>query len=109
MSFWHWGDQGDSKAYIVALDRTKLGIVVFTNSANGLSIMPEIIAEVVNGEQPGLEWLDYERYNSPRRGILQRDSLTRGGKPCANSAKRDAARPLQVSTKISGTALAMTC
>ncbi len=91
LSFWHWGDQGDSKAYVVALDRAKLGIVVFTNSANGLSIMPEIIAEVVSGEQPGLEWLDYESYNSPRRSLLN-EILAHGAETALREfhAKRDA-------------------
>ena len=26
---WHWGDEGDSEAYIVAFDRTKLRILCF--------------------------------------------------------------------------------
>lgn len=70
LSFWHWADQVNSKAYVVALDGPKRGIVVLTNSANGLSIMHEIVGEAKSGEQPGLEWLDYERYNSPRRTLL---------------------------------------
>jgi CubicO group peptidase (beta-lactamase class C family) len=77
LSFWHWGDQGDSKAFIVAFDRAKLGVVVFTNSANGLSIMREILADAVGGAQPAMEWLDYERYDSPRR-ILLNDILAHG-------------------------------
>ena len=77
LSFWHWGDQGDSKAYIVAFDRAKLGVVVFTNSANGLSIMREIVTDAVGGNQPAMEWLDYERFNSPRRSLLY-DILAHG-------------------------------
>ncbi len=77
LSFWHWGDQGDSKAYIVAFDRTKNGVVVLTNSANGLSIMREIVADAVGGAQPGMDWLDYERYDSPRRSLFH-EILARG-------------------------------
>src|SRR5262249_62162734 len=31
-ALWHWGDNGDSKAYVVAFTRQKLGVVVFTSS-----------------------------------------------------------------------------
>src|ERR1044072_6244620 len=46
-SFWHWGDNGDSKAYIVAYDQQKLGLVVFANSTNGLSIVKEIVEAAI--------------------------------------------------------------
>ncbi len=55
LSFWHWGDNGDNKAYVVAFDKEKTGVVVFANSMNGLSIAPEIVAEALGGEQPALE------------------------------------------------------
>ncbi|MEK6299569.1 MAG: serine hydrolase [Acidobacteriota bacterium] len=71
LSFWHWGDNGDTKAYVVVLEKQKLGVVVFTDGANGLSIMPEIIAEAVGGQQPALAWLKYESYNSPARLLLK--------------------------------------
>lgn len=29
LSFWHWGDNGDGKAYLVAFDQPKLGVVFF--------------------------------------------------------------------------------
>jgi CubicO group peptidase (beta-lactamase class C family) len=69
LSFWHWGDNGDSKAYIVAFDKQKLGVVFFANSANGLSIAREIVAETVGGAQPALSWLNYESYKSPSRTL----------------------------------------
>ena len=91
LSFWHWGDQVDSKAYIVACDRAKLGVVVLTNSANGLSIMHEIVDRAVGGAQPGMDWLDYERYNSPRRTLLN-EILAHGADDALREfrAKRDA-------------------
>ncbi|HEY9049878.1 MAG TPA: serine hydrolase [Ohtaekwangia sp.] len=69
--FWHWGDQGDSKAFMNARLDQKNGIVYFTNSANGLSIAKEILDEAVGGTHPSLVWLDYERYNSPGRLLLK--------------------------------------
>lgn len=63
-SFWHWGDNGNNKAYVVAFEKQKMGVVVFTNSANGLSIIREIIDQAVGGFQPALDWLNYKSYKS---------------------------------------------
>lgn len=81
-SFWHWGDNGNMKSYVVASDRTKAGIVIFANSANGLSIADEIVAQAGAGKQPSLKWLDYEPYDSPARTLL-RDVLAGGDKAIA--------------------------
>jgi CubicO group peptidase (beta-lactamase class C family) len=70
-SFWHWGDNGNTKAYVVAFQRQRVGVVVFTNSANGLSIVPEIVAEAVGGDQPAFSWLKYESYKSPGKRLLK--------------------------------------
>jgi CubicO group peptidase (beta-lactamase class C family) len=77
LSFWHWGDNGDSKCYIVAFEKQKVGIAIFANSANGLSIVPEIVAAAVGGRQPALAWLRYESYKAPTRKLLK-GIVTRG-------------------------------
>jgi CubicO group peptidase (beta-lactamase class C family) len=84
ISFWHWGDNGDSKAYVVAFERTKSGLVVFTNSANGLSIMTELLSASLGGLHPALSWLKYESYKSPSR-LLLKNIVDQG----AESALRD--------------------
>ena len=71
VSFWHWGDNGDSKAYTVIFERQKMGIVIFANSVTGLSIAPEIVDLAVGGDQPALAWLKYETYKSPGRVLLK--------------------------------------
>ena len=76
-SFWHWGDNGDSKAYVVAFNKQQTGVVVFTNSANGLSIIREIISGSVGGFHPALALLNYESYTSPGR-ILFKSILAKG-------------------------------
>lgn len=63
-AFWHWGDNGDMKAYVVADDIRKTAVVVFANSANGLSIVPEIVEAVLGTPQPALEWLGYPSYKT---------------------------------------------
>jgi CubicO group peptidase (beta-lactamase class C family) len=71
LSFWHWGDNGNSKAYVVAFARQRMGIVFFANSSNGLSIAREIVADAVGGEQPAFAWLNYDSYKSPRATLLK--------------------------------------
>jgi CubicO group peptidase (beta-lactamase class C family) len=77
VSFWHWGDNGDSKAYIVTFEKQKLGVVFFANSVTGLSIAHEIVDLAVGGEQPALAWLKYESYKSPG-GVLLKNILAKG-------------------------------
>lgn len=78
--FWHWGDNnGDVHCYVTASRATRSGVVVFTNSGNGHSIIPDLVAEVMGPDQPATRWLRYERYDSPARQ-LYRDILA-GGVP----------------------------
>jgi CubicO group peptidase (beta-lactamase class C family) len=71
VSFWHWGDNGDAKAYFVAYPRQKLGFVMFANASNGLSFLPELVEETIGGQQPAIAWIKYESYKSPRRMLLK--------------------------------------
>ncbi|HSB12376.1 MAG TPA: serine hydrolase [Blastocatellia bacterium] len=84
ISFWHWGDNGDAKAFFVAYERQKFGVVFFANAANGLSFIRELIDESIGGRQPALAWINYESYRSPGR-TLQKSILANG----AESALRD--------------------
>lgn len=72
VSFWHWGDNGNSKAYVVANAKQKLGAVIFANSATGLSIVREILDVAVGGAQPAFDWLKYESYRSPARTLYKK-------------------------------------
>lgn len=71
LAFWHWGDNGNTKAFVVAYDKQKLGVVIFTNGAGGLSIVPEIVNEAIGGQQPALAWLKYESYKSPAKTLFR--------------------------------------
>jgi tetratricopeptide (TPR) repeat protein len=79
-AFWHWGDNGDAMAYVMALDKQKTGMVMFANSSSGLSVIRELVADVLGGEHPALSWINYERYNSPARlmfkAIVKSDAET---------------------------------
>ncbi len=71
MAFWHWGDNGDTKAFVMAFEEEKTGLVMFANSSNGLSILYEIVSAAFGGEHPVLAWIRIERYDSPARLMLQ--------------------------------------
>jgi CubicO group peptidase (beta-lactamase class C family) len=77
-AFWHWGDNGTFKCFVVAFGRQKTGIVAFTNSTTGLGIIPEIVTAAIGGTHPAFAWLNYEAYNSPRRRLqkaIERDGF----------------------------------
>lgn len=62
---WHWGDQGDSKALFVGNINTKDAIIYFTNSANGLSIAPDIISIVYGDKNHDiLKYIAYGKFDT---------------------------------------------
>jgi CubicO group peptidase (beta-lactamase class C family) len=64
--FWQWGDYGTFRNYIVGYKKQKIAVVYLTNSFNGLSIAQDIIAHAIGGGQDlGIAYLNYERYDSP--------------------------------------------
>ena len=64
-TFWHWGDNGAFKAFMIAYPEQKSGLVIFANSENGLSIHTEIVGETLGGWHPAFTWVKYDDYNSP--------------------------------------------
>ncbi|HYC89545.1 MAG TPA: serine hydrolase [Thermoanaerobaculia bacterium] len=70
-AFWHWGENNGEVQNFAIGDRKGDGVVVFTNSGNGFSIMPEVIAAVLPGEYPAFAWMGYERYDSPAKTVFR--------------------------------------
>jgi CubicO group peptidase (beta-lactamase class C family) len=75
--FWHWGDNGDSKAYVTAFLPGKNAVVYFADGSNGLSFTKEILDDAIGGDHPALAHLDYDRYNSISRTFLK-SALAKG-------------------------------
>jgi tetratricopeptide (TPR) repeat protein len=65
--FWHWGDNGDLRAYTVTYKNTREGYVYFSNSNNGLAVAEAVTALILDDHQYALDWLDYEKYDDPER------------------------------------------
>lgn len=62
---WHWGDNPNYKAFVSVDLHHRRAVVVFTNSQNGLSIAPKIVADAIGGEHPVFQWHHYDPYDSP--------------------------------------------
>jgi CubicO group peptidase (beta-lactamase class C family) len=78
--FWHWGDNGDSKAYVTAFLPGKNAMVYFADGSNGLSFTKEILDDAIGGDHPALAHLNYDRYNSPSRTLLK-SAIAKGAVP----------------------------
>ena len=77
-SFWHWGDNdGDTNTFVMASPQERSGVVIFTDSGNGHSIIPFILEPLSGGKQPATAWMKYEPYNSPAKSLL-RSIMTEG-------------------------------
>jgi CubicO group peptidase (beta-lactamase class C family) len=92
-SFWHWGDNGNNKAFIVAFEKEKAGIVVLTNSANGLTILKEILPDGLGGKYPAVAWINTGRFDSPARILIKALINESAEKAIADYRKRREAAP----------------
>ena len=79
-SFWHWGDNDEFKAYAVAYEKERIGIVYFANSVNGLSIPGELVGAALGGSQPAIDRFLVDNYDfiGSRRFDLVREYLAGG-------------------------------
>ena len=64
---WHWGDNGQFRAFVVANRDKDRGVVYFSNSTHGLSIVNEVLALFDLDATPATKWLDYWNYDDPQR------------------------------------------
>lgn len=69
---WHWGDQGDCKAFFEADTKARQAIVYFTNSANGLSIAPDLMQIVFGEVQPGIaKFVSYGKFEQAAADLVK--------------------------------------
>ncbi|UDL89077.1 beta-lactamase family protein [Mesorhizobium sp. PAMC28654] len=58
-TFFHWGDNDRFKAFVTGSLRDRSAVVVFTNGFNGMAIMPDILNQLMPGDHPAFQWLEY--------------------------------------------------
>jgi CubicO group peptidase (beta-lactamase class C family) len=63
--FWHWGDNGDLRAYTVSYPEEKAGLVFFANSENLFLVAESLISLVLDDPQHSFNWLTYKRHGDP--------------------------------------------
>jgi len=56
--FWHWGDNGDLRAYTVFYRQKKEGLVFFANSSNLFTVAEDSIALILDERQYSLSWMN---------------------------------------------------
>ena len=66
-AFWHWGDNGNTQAFMMGRPGTKDGIVILGNSANLLPVVDKIISTAFEKEAPALAWLKIVPYDRAER------------------------------------------
>jgi CubicO group peptidase (beta-lactamase class C family) len=60
-TFFHWGDNGRFKTFAIGSVAKRSVLVVFTNGANGMVIIPDIVHRLMPGQRPAFRWLNYPR------------------------------------------------
>jgi CubicO group peptidase (beta-lactamase class C family) len=64
-TFFHWGDAGRFKSFAVGSVARRSGVVVLANGANGMALMPALVAKLQPGAHPAFTWLNYPRQPPP--------------------------------------------
>ncbi len=63
--FWHWGDNGELRAFTVSYRERKEGLAFFANSENLFLIAEPLISLVLDDPQHAFNWLNYKRHSDP--------------------------------------------
>jgi CubicO group peptidase (beta-lactamase class C family) len=56
-SIWHWGNNGNYRAFTIGYPADGHGIVIMTNGKNGQKVINHILYETIGGDYPALDWL----------------------------------------------------
>jgi CubicO group peptidase (beta-lactamase class C family) len=67
VALWHWGHNGGYRAFVLGYPANQSGLVMFTNSDNGMLLLADLVEAVAGADHPSVAWLDYESWDAPAR------------------------------------------
>jgi CubicO group peptidase (beta-lactamase class C family) len=73
--FWHVGDTGGFKCFVIASRAKREGMVVFTNSLEGFSIVDPLVTMVLNEHHPLMDWGGFKKVRYDNPGIVAKREL----------------------------------
>ena len=56
-ALWHWGDNGNFKAFVWADVRKGTAVILMVNSRNADKVWGDVLTEIVGGSFPSLDWM----------------------------------------------------
>ena len=73
-AFFHYGDDGAAKSFVIGSAEQDRAIVYFANSYYGMAIAGEIAGRLLPGDSPAVDWLGYASWDAPER-LARRNAL----------------------------------
>ncbi len=71
-AFWHWGDNGTFRCFVMGYPDSGKALVYFTNSNLGLRIVPAVTGRFFGEKEcPAWKWMGYEREDTPGQVLLK--------------------------------------
>ncbi len=67
VALWHWGHNGGYRAFVLGYPADGSGLVMFSNSDNGMLLLADLLEAVAEGVHPSVAWLDYQSWDAPAR------------------------------------------
>lgn len=85
-TIWHWGDTQDMHAFVLAVPARQQALVVMTNGENGMTLIPQLSAQVLGRPHSAYEWLRVGPTSTPVRRLHL--ALVRRGSDAMNDYVR---------------------
>lgn len=91
-TIWHWGDNHDMHAFVLAVPARQQALVVLTNGENGITLIPALSAGLLGRPHAAYEWLRVGPTSTPVRR-LQLALVRRGARAMQDYVRRRDALP----------------
>lgn len=91
-TIWHWGDNNDMHAFVLAVPAGERAMVVLTNGENGLTLLPSLSESFLGRPHAAYDWLRVGPTSTPVRR-LQLALVRRGARAMQDYARRRDALP----------------